>query len=180
MLKKCLVVGLLSAALIGCGFRLQGEKTLAPPLQRLSLETPDPYGQLARNLQQALKMSKVTLVDDKAAATTMLNITKDEATQEFLSVNGTTQTRQYNLRVTVEFDITDTNGAIIIPSLALSETRVITVQSNQILGSSNEATLFYQQMRRNLAYAIMNRIASKEVTQEINAYFAHRTTRKKP
>jgi LPS-assembly lipoprotein len=178
MLKKCFVVCLLSIVLAGCGFRLQGDVTLAPPLQRLALITPDPYGQLARNLQQALKMSQVTLVDS-TTATTILNITKDEATQEFLSVNGTTQTRQYNLRVTVEFDITDANGAVIMPSLALSETRVITVQSNQILGSSNEANLFYQQMRRNLAYAIMNRIASKEVTQQINAYFANRTTRKK-
>ena len=41
------------------------------------------------------------------------------------------------------------------------------MQSNQILGSSNEANLFYQQMRRTLAYAIMNRIASQEVTQQI-------------
>lgn len=178
MLKKCLFVGLLCTVLAGCGFRLQGDTKLAPPLQRMSLETPDPYGQLARNLQQALKMSKVALVDSKQA-TTILNITQDEATQEFLSVSGTTQTRQYNLRVTVTFDITDSNGAEIIAPLALSETRVITVQSNQILGSSNEATLFYQQMRRNLAYAIMNRISSKEVTKQINDYFAQRTTRKR-
>ena len=41
-----------------------------------------------------------------------------------------------------------------------------------ILGSSNEANLFYQQMRRTLAYAIMNRIASKEVTNIVNAAFA--------
>ncbi len=55
----------------------------------------------------------------------------------------------------------------------LEETRSITVQSNQILGSSNEATLFYQQMRRTLAYAIMNRIASKEVTRMVTKEFQH-------
>jgi outer membrane lipopolysaccharide assembly protein LptE/RlpB len=45
------------------------------------------------------------------------------------------------------------------------------VQSNQILGSSNEATMYYQQMRRSIAGAIMNRLASTQVTDIINHEF---------
>ena len=61
----------------------------------------------------------------------------------------------------------------------MQETRPATVQSDQILGSSNERNLAYQQMRRGLAYAIMHRIASKDVTNMINKAFNLETKTKK-
>lgn len=155
----------------GCGFHLQGETKLATPLHRMHLKTPDPYGQLARSLQQYLKISNVQLVTSPEQASTILSILRDETSQELLSVSGTQQTRQYTLRVTVAFDISTPEGKSIIGPQTLSETRTITIQSNQILGSSNEANLFYQQMRRTLAYAILNRIASNEITRKIEKSF---------
>lgn len=163
----------LCALLTGCGFHLQGEKQLAGPLHQMYLQTPDPYGHLARNLQQSLKMSRVRLVSSPAEADTILAILQDSTSQTFLSSSGTNQTRQYNLKVTVTFEITDNKGVVLMPAQTLEETRTMTVQSNQILGSSNEATLFYQQMRRSLAYGIMNRIASKEVTRMVTEEFHH-------
>ena len=153
--------------LASCGFHLQGEMPLAPPLKRLYLQTPDPYGYLSKSLKQYLKMSHVTLVDNPDKADSILAITNDYASQVFLSVSGTQQTRQYNLVVTVVFEITDNKGRVIVPPQTLAETKPVTIQSNQVLGSSNEVTLYYQQMRRTLAYAIMNRIASKEITRLI-------------
>lgn len=157
----------------GCGFHLQGETQLATPLHRMYLKTPDPYGQLARSLQQYLKISNVQLVASPEQASTILSILHDDISQELLSVSGTQQTRQYTLRVTVTFDISTPQGKSIIGPQTLTETRTITIQSNQILGSSNEASLFYQQMRRTLAYAILNRIASNEITRMIDKSFSN-------
>ena len=162
----------LTAMLIGCGFHLQGQVQLAKPIHRLYLQTNDPYGYLARSLESYLKLSNVTLVP-KEKADAVLVILRDEPIQTFLSVSSTQQTRQYNLTVIVEFEITDPEGRILASRQVLSETKPITFQSNQILGSSNEANLFYQQMRRTLAYTIMNRIASKEITQMIMSNIAH-------
>lgn len=166
---------LFASILTACGFHLQGEVHLAPPLHRLYLQTNDPYGHLATSLKQYLKASKVILVSSPANADTILTILRDESTQNLLSVSGTQQTQQYNLGVIVQFEISAVNGLTLVDVQTLSENRTITLQSNQILGSSNEANLFYQQMRRNLAYAIMNRLASKEITQQINKsfYLAH-------
>lgn len=163
MLRTFLII-ILTVLLTSCGFHLQGETKLAPPLHRLYLQTPDPYGTLARNLKDSLRMSKVQLVSSPEEANTILAILYDDTSQEFLSVSGTNQTRQFNLKVSVMFEITNAKGLVLVPPQTLVETRTITVQSNQILGSSNEANLFYQQMRRTLAYAIMNRIASKDVS----------------
>lgn len=158
--------------LAGCGFHLQGEATLAPPLHRMFLRTPDPYGHLASYLEEYLKMSNVNLVATPLQASTILDILKDHTSQDLLSVSSTQQTRQYNLKTIVIFQITDANGRIIVGPQIMSESRVITVQASQILGSSNETYMIYQQMRRTLAYAIMNRIASKEVTRLINTAFS--------
>jgi outer membrane lipopolysaccharide assembly protein LptE/RlpB len=162
---------LCTSVLIGCGFRAQGEVPLAPPLKKMYLQTDDPYGTLSRDLQQNMKLSHVDLVDSPADASTILAITHDDATQTLLSVSGTQQTRQYNLVVTVTFNVSDNKGNTLIGDQTLQESRAITVQSNQILGSSNEASLYYQQMRHILATAIMNRLSSTDVTTTINDAF---------
>ena len=154
--------------LASCGFHLQGELPLAPPLHTMYLQAQDPYGTLTRQLQQSLKLSHVQLVDSPSKATTILAITQDTTTQELLSVSGTQQTRQYKLNVVVTFEVTDAAGRILVPTQTLSDSRNITIQSNQILGSSNEANLYYQQIRRSLAYAIMNRLASTDISKMIN------------
>jgi LPS-assembly lipoprotein len=155
--------------LFGCGFHLQGETSLAPPLHRMFLQTPDPYGSLARTLHQYLKMSHVEVTNSPSEAETVLEILSDTQTQNFVTVGGTQQTRQYNLVTTVIFQVTDSRGRILLGPQTLTETRGMTVQMNQILGTSNEATMLYQQMHLTLAYNLMNRLSSREVTQIINA-----------
>jgi LPS-assembly lipoprotein len=155
-----------------CGLHLQSETHLAKPLHRMYLKTSDPYGQLARSLQQYLKVSNVQLVSSPEQASTVLSILEDSTAQNLLSVNGTQQTRQYTLKVTVTFEITAPDGKSLTGPQTLTETRIITIQSNQILGSSNETSLFYQQMRHTIAYAILNRISSNEVTRNIEAALA--------
>lgn len=170
----CLVM-----ALSACGFKPQGEKQLAPPLHRLYLQTVDPYGLLVRKLESYLKISGVRLATSPELADTILVISPENTSQDLLSVSGTQQTRQYNLKLSVTFEITDAHGTVIVAPEALAESRVITIQSNQILGSSNEATLYYQQMRRTLAYAIMNRIASHDVTATVMNAFEKKPAAKK-
>lgn len=169
-MKKFLSI-FLCLMLSACGFTLQGEKQLAQPLHRLYLQTPDTYGILEKSLKDSLRMSGVKLVSSPAEADTMLIVTADNTAQDLLSVSGTQQTRQYNLRLSVTFEVTTPNGDVILPPQSLGDTRTITVQSNQILGSSNEATLYYQQMRRSIVSAIMNRLASTDVTESINSAF---------
>ena len=156
--------------LSSCGFHLQNAMPLAPPLHKMYLQSIDPYGQLTRSLRQLLKLSHVQLVSSPTEASTVLAILKDSTSQNLLSVSGTNQTRQYNLVVTVIFEINNNKGQTMVNQQTLSETRTITVQSNQILGSRNEANIFYQQMRRILAAKIMDRIASKEISVLVNTF----------
>lgn len=169
---KCIAALSLSVFISACGFHAQGKAVLAQPLQKIYIETPDPYGYLARYLKENLKMSGAVITTDASQATTILDIVQDDSTQTLLNVSGTQQTRQYNIGVLVTFKILNNKNVIVVDSQTLSTTRTITVQSNQILGSSNESTLFYRQMRHELAGAIINRIASKEITRIVNTAYA--------
>lgn len=173
MRKHCLRWILITAAalLTGCGFHLRGEMPLAQPLHSLYIQSIDPYGTLVHNLEQSLKMSNVKLADKPGNAQTILIIARDDTSQKLLSVGATQQTRQYELAASVTFEVTDAHNRSLVPQQTLTEKRAITVQSNQILGSSNEANLYYQQMRRSLANAIMYRLSSHEVTAIINKAF---------
>lgn len=174
MIKKIWALGIISSLLLclsSCGFHLQGETELAWPLYKMYLHSTDPYGFFVRQLRDQLKMSKVQLVDSSEQATTILDILKDDISQDLLNVNGTQQTRQYILKTTLVFEIRNAQNQVILPPQTLEETRVITVQANQILGSSNEVSFYYKQMRRQLVSALMNRLSSKEVSRLLNHSF---------
>lgn len=163
--KAFLLFFILGACLLsGCGFHLRGQVPLALPLQRLYLKTQDPYGELTRNIKQYLKASGVYLTDSVLGADTVLVILREYNSEQLLSIGGTQQTRQYNITLTVTFQLTDPYGKILVPPQNVSEVRTLTIQSNQILGGSNEENNLYQQMRRAIVYDIMSRLSSKEVS----------------
>lgn len=163
MAKKLLLL-MLIGLLSGCGFHLRGQVPLAPPMYSLYLQTPAPYGQLARELKQYLKMSGVKLVDSPAQAETVLAITSEDKNDELISVGGTQQTRQYNLILSVTFEVRDSEGRVLIPQQLAREVRMITIQSDEILGGSNEETNMYKQMNHAIVFDIMNLLSSQNST----------------
>jgi LPS-assembly lipoprotein len=150
-----------------CGFHLRQPTPLAAPLQRIYIQSSDPYSQLTQNLQQSLESSGAKVVVSPDLASTILIIQREETGQQLLSVGGTQQTRQYNLILSVDFAVTDTVGRIILPSQTVTETSAITIQASQILAGSNEANNIYQKMRRAITLDIMLRLSSKAATEKL-------------
>ncbi len=161
---KILLLSLLIPLLTACGFHLQRTPPLAMPLHRLYLQTPDPYGTLAQSLQQLLLAANVTLVNNPSQATTILHIEQNNQSEILLSVNATQQTRQYNLHTVVLFSVTNAQGQEIVPTQAATEDKPITIQASQVLGGSNQVDSYYEQMQRNIAVDILNRLASTDVS----------------
>jgi LPS-assembly lipoprotein len=159
-----IIILLIFTCLISCSFHPRGTIALSPSLQQLYLKTNNPYGQLAQNLRNYFTMSGIELTSSPNNANLILDIIKENESQQLLSVSGTQQTRQYNLIYTVVFQVITPKGALVIPPQTLSETRAFTTISDQILGGTNEATMLYQQMRRAIVYDMMNRLSSQEMT----------------
>lgn len=163
-LQKLIFTFLLSLMLTGCGFHLRGPLPLAPPLRNIYLQTQDPYGQLTRYLKQFLMHSDVQLVDKMEEASSVLVILSESTTQQLLSLSGTQQTRQYNLILSVSFQVNDPQGKVLVNPQVVTETRTLTIKADQILAGSNEANTLYSQMRQAIIYDIMSRLSSKDIT----------------
>jgi len=167
MFKYIYLLLLLPLLLNSCGFHPRGPRALAAPLHNIYVQSNDPYGELARNIKQELRMSGVHLTPSPQEATTVLNILQENKSQELLSINSSQQTRQYNLRLSVTFEVTDTQGERLILPQTVTETRPLTLQSNQILAGSNQAAQLYRDMRDAITYNLMNRLASKNATEAL-------------
>lgn len=157
----------ITLCLSSCGFQLRGATPLSPPLKKMYIQTNDPYGQLTHNLHDYLTLSGVELTDTPQTASTVLHIISENQSQQLLNVNASQQTRQYNLVLSVTFEITTPGGLVLMPPITLSENRTFTTLSDLILGGTNEENTMYQQMRLAIVYDIMNRLSSKDVTHLI-------------
>jgi len=149
-------------SLVGCGFHLRGPVTLAPSMDYLYLKSADPYGLLARSLKQYLKLSGVHLTQTAQSANMTLDLGREQITQQALSISGTQQTRQYNLILSVTFQILDPQGQVLLASQTVSESRTLPIQSNQILAGSTEANNLYNQMRAALVYDMIIRLSATD------------------
>jgi LPS-assembly lipoprotein len=156
--------------LSSCGFQLRGSQPLNPLFQEIYIKTEDPYGQLTRNLREYLKMSGAHVTDTPGEAPTVLNILSETKTQALLSVSSNQQTRQYNLILTVTYEITNAKGVVLVPPQTAIETRAFTTVSDQILGGTNEQNTMYQQMQQAIVYDMMNRLGSRDIAIMLNTH----------
>jgi LPS-assembly lipoprotein len=169
-----IILMLIFIALTSCGYHLRGAFPMAAPLHHLYIKTSDPYGQLARDLRQSLKVSNLKIVDKPENATAILDILDEQDTQQLVSISGTQRIQQYNLIINVNFQVTDTHGKVLVPAQSVNETRALTIKADQILGGSNEANNLYQQMRQAIVFDSMNRLSSKDITALLGGiYYDH-------
>lgn len=166
MIQKWIVI-LLMLSLAACGFHLRGAIPLAPPLHHLYLKTPDPYGQLARSLRLFLNMSGVTLSSSPGEADTILVILSEQTHDQLIGITGNQATRQYQLVLSVTFQVTTPNGKILLSPRTIRESSMLNITAGQILAGSNEANNLYQQMRQTIVYDILSVLSSKNATQHI-------------
>lgn len=162
-LLRLILLSLIVMCLCSCGFQLRGTAPLSPPLKRIYIQTTDPYGALAHNLRDYFRMSNVDVTTSPEDALTVLHIISETQSQALLSVSGLQQTRQFSLTLSVTFEVTSPKGAVLMPPITLTENRMLTTQSDLILGSTNEQATLFQQMRLAMIYDIMNRLSSRDV-----------------
>ncbi len=167
MIHQCWKIVVLCFALTGCGFHLRGPVQLAPPLHQLYLQSSDTYAPLTQNLQNALRLSGVTLKNSAATAQTVLILGAEQQGSQLQSINPTLQTRVYTLTLAVTFQINDNKGRVLIAPQTINESRTLNTTSDQMLGASNEAATLYQSMRSAIIFDIMNHLSSQQISQGV-------------
>jgi LPS-assembly lipoprotein len=147
------------ACLSSCGWRLQGTTRLPELLATAYVETKDPYTDFNRALRESLTASGANLVGDKALASAIVRIRRDESGQRVLSVSARNTPEEYEVYYSVEYSV-DGGGRELIAPDTLMLTRDYSYDERAVLAKQREQAILREALARDLAGLIVRRLAA--------------------
>lgn len=149
---------LLCAALLpGCGFQLRGEYNV--PFASVFVAAAG-TSQVATRLQRELTNSPTKLTTAAKDAEAQLNIVEEKRDRLILSLSGAGRVREYQLKLTVRYQLVESKGAVAIPTSEIQLQRILTYDDSQVIAKQQEEAMLYQDMERDAAGQILRRMTA--------------------
>ncbi len=139
----CLSLAVLAA---GCGFRLRTWE-LAAAFDTVRIEA-DSSVDLHRDLARALRSAGVRVVEADGEVVVDLSGQRDQ--RRSAAVTGSARAAEIELALDVAFAVAASDGRELIPSRVLRSERVVRLDRDNIVGSSEEQALLAAEMRDDL------------------------------
>lgn len=136
----------LSDALVGCGFHLRHPVKLPPRMDAVYLQGAPAFGDLGRDISRSLQLSGSSLTTERATATAILIIHRDQVRRRVLSVNRAGQVNEYELTYYLRFELQDPKGRVLVPAQTISLVRDYIFDPNNVLAKGNEQAQLRQEM----------------------------------
>lgn len=159
-LRKLVRAGFLAgtvAAMVGCGFQLKGDVPL--PFASVSVSSAG-ASQVATRLKRDITNSVTKLVDVPKDADAQLNIAQERRERLILSLSGAGKVREYQLKLTVQYQVSDSKGKVNIPTSEIQLQRILTYDDSQIIAKQLEEAQLYQDMEKDAAAQILRRMTA--------------------
>jgi LPS-assembly lipoprotein len=152
----------LTFAVAACGFHLRGEQKL--PFGTLYVPVGSPLStELKRNL--AAQASSTQVVTDPKEAEAVLGFTSETREKVILSFDTAGRVREYQLRYTVGFRLTDAKGQVYVPTSEIRLTRDISYSDAQVLAKESEEAQLYRDMQSDMVQQLLRRIAAAKTAK---------------
>ena len=147
------ICGLLSA----CGFHLRGDFNV--PFASVFLSATG-ASQIAVRLKRELANSPTRLMPSAKDAEAQLNISAEKRERIILSLSGAGRVREYQLKVSVRYQLVDSKGAVAIPTSEIQLQRIMTYDDSQVIAKQQEEALLYKDMEQDAASQILRRMSA--------------------
>lgn len=144
----------------GCGYQLRGSSDLPQNMKQTYVQTVKPGSPLLKEVQRVLGNSGSKVVFSVGQADAVLRITRDDLTRRVLTVSDTTRVQEFMLDYNVEFRVTDSSGKELVPRQELELHQAFEFSETQVLGKSGQQEILSQEMHREMAALIMDRISA--------------------
>ena len=151
---------MLNLILSSCGFHLRGMIDMPSWLNHVAVIVEQANSSVGTDIVKYFHSYHVdACLGQPGTAKFWLIIEQDKFEERIVSVSSSTTPRQYELIYTVIFKLVKAKGQEIIPSSKIIVNRQATINSNRILGSTQEEELLKNEIRRDAAIQIINRIS---------------------
>jgi Rare lipoprotein B len=144
--------------LAGCGFHLRDALLLPPDLGPVRVQSADPNGPLAQQLQQFLQRAGASMAAPDAAEAASLQIVSERWGDTPISVDQFGRSQEFTLRYAVVFDLRRADGSDLVPQQAIELTRDYVSVPTSSAGTEGEREILVREMRREMVSSILRRI----------------------
>ena len=155
--SRHLVIVAAAALLASCGFQLKGDVPL--PFTSVSVSSAG-SSQLATRLKRDITNSVTKLAESTKDADAQLNIAQERRERLILSLSGAGKVREYQLKLTVQYQVSDSKGKVNIPTSEIQLQRILTYDDSQIIAKQLQEAQLYQDMEKDAAAQILRRMVA--------------------
>ncbi len=157
-MRKLLIL-VFALLLTACGFQLRG----AQPLPFSSLYIAENWelgAALKRNIRALGSTQLAATPQDAQAVLTTIGEAREKI---ILSLSGTGQVREFQLRYRFAYRVHDLKGREFIPPTEIVLVRDISFADAQVLAKEQEEALLYRDMQNDMVQQVLRRLAAAKI-----------------
>jgi LPS-assembly lipoprotein len=140
---------------LSCGFHLRGLSSI--PFESVYIQASDPL--VVLDIKRRIQASSKTIVldspNDSQATLHILNARKRKI---ILSVSGSGRVREFQLRYSISFKVTDKRGREVVPIGNIEIKRVLPFSDSAFLASQMEEKMLIKEMKKDAILKMMDRL----------------------
>ncbi len=157
---KSILLGSLILLLSACGFHLRGMMALPPSFQHVYISAPTHGKDLQMALDDQLQAYVVSRSDSPQDCSFQIIIDDIQFDRQISNISSSTTPRQFQLSYKVKYHFVEGKGATLIPNGIVQSQRLVSMNSERLLGSNYELDFFLHEMENDAARQIMTTISN--------------------
>ena len=140
---------------MSCGFHLRGLSSI--PFESVYIQASDPL--VVLDIKRRIQASSKTIVlDSPNDSQAILHILNARKRKVILSVSGSGRVREFQLRYSISFKVTDKTGREVVPISNIEIKRVLPFSDSAFLASQMEEKLLVKEMKKDAILKMMDRL----------------------
>jgi LPS-assembly lipoprotein len=140
---------------LSCGFHLRGLSSI--PFESVYIQASDPL--VVLDIKRRIQASSKTIVlDSPNDSQAILHILNARKRKVILSVSGSGRVREFQLRYSISFKVTDKTGREVVPISNIEIKRVLPFSDSAFLASQMEEKMLVKEMKKDAILKMMDRL----------------------
>ena len=155
-------IAVLCLLLSACGFHMRGEATLPPGMQRVFVNSADPFSPLRHNVEAALARSGAKVENVPGEGIAGVTFSAVSLAPIVRSVGANARVNEFTMLYHVELEITDSAGHVVLPKQVIEQSRIFTFDNTQAIGTGAEQDEIKKEMERDMVQVVLRKIEATE------------------
>lgn len=158
--RRLLSLGVVAAALTGCGFQLRQIGDYPFKTLYAGFSTTTPLGaELSRQLRGTGRIDVLTEAKQAQQADVVLEILQEQRQRVVVGLNASGQVRELQLRMTIRFRLRTPEGVEWIEPSELYQQRDLSFNETAALSKEIEEAMLYRDMQNDIVQQIVRRLS---------------------